>query len=324
MIKCIGCGALLQNTDSTKEGYTPDLSKDLCERCFRIRNYNEYSFLDKDNNYYLDVIKKIEKTGNLVVLVCDFLNLDSIDELQIKNPVILVLSKRDLIPRSLDEDKLLNKIKTNLNIVDKLVVCSNNNYNLDLLYCKINKYKKSKDVYVIGYTNAGKSTLINKLIKNYSDTETKITTSVLPSTTLDLIEVKINDELTIFDTPGLLDEGSIILTKGDYLKKMIPRKEIKPRVIQVKTDQTIVLDDLVRIDVKSKTNLIFYVSNDLKIDRYYKEKDIFSGLEKYNISLKGNQDLIIKGLGFVKTTGDCDLVLYLDKEVDYKIRSSII
>ena len=37
-----------------------------------------------------------------------------------------------------------------------------------------------------------------------------ITVSNLPSTTLDLIENKINDELTLIDTPGLLDNGSMI------------------------------------------------------------------------------------------------------------------
>ena len=134
MTKCIGCGAVLQNEDKNKEGYVKDLTKNLCERCFRIRHYNDYKFIDKDNEYYLNIIKQIEKTNDLVILVTDFLNTESLNELKIKNPVLLVLAKRDLIPRNLDENKLLNKIKTNLNVIDKVVVCSKNNYNLDTLY----------------------------------------------------------------------------------------------------------------------------------------------------------------------------------------------
>lgn len=325
MTKCKGCGAVLQNEDVTKEGYVKDLSKDLCERCFKIRNYNEYKFFDKDNNYYLNIIKKIEKSKDLVLLVTDFLNTDSLLELNIKNPVILVLTKRDLIPRSLYEEKLLNNIKTKLNIVDKVIVSSKNNYNFDLLYSKIKLHQKSKNVYVVGYTNAGKSTLINKIIKNYSDNERIITTSILPSTTLDLIEVSLDDDLTIIDTPGLLDEGSIILNvSGKTLNKILPKKEIRPTVIQVKVDQTILIDNLVRLDVTKGGNLIFYMSNDLEITRFYKETDKLKKLESYILDVPANSDIVIKGLGFIKVTKKCQVKIYLPLDVKFSIRSSII
>ena len=149
MTKCIGCGAILQNEDKNKEGYVSDLTKTLCERCFRIRHYNDYKFVDKDNKYYLNIIKQIEKTKDLVILVTDFLNIESLNELNIKNPVLLVLAKRDLIPRHLDENKLLQTIKTNLNIVDRVVVCSKNNYNLDLLYEKINIKRFCWESYMV-------------------------------------------------------------------------------------------------------------------------------------------------------------------------------
>lgn len=325
MSKCIGCGAILQNEYPLKEGYVKDLSKNLCERCFKIRHYNEYKYIDNDNNYYLDIIKKIEKTNDLVVLVTDFLNTSALEEIDIKNPVILVLGKRDLIPRHLDENKLINNIKTRLNVVSKVVVCSKNNYNLDLLYSMINKYKKSKNVYVVGYTNAGKSTLINQIIKNYSDSDNTITTSVLPSTTLDLIDVKISEDLTIIDTPGLLDSGSVIFNvEGKLLSKILPKKELKPSVIQVKKDQIIIVDNLFRIDVKCGTNLIFYISNELKVDRFYKDTSKLKDLDKYKINIKDNSDLVIKGLGFIKFTKSSCITLYLDKGVKYIVRASII
>ncbi len=325
MTKCIGCGAILQDIDVNKEGYTRNLDNELCERCFKIRHYNEYKFVDKSNDYYLDIIKKIEKTNDLVVLVTDFLNTSSLNDLDIKNPILLVLAKRDLIPRHLDENKLLNSIKTDLNIVDKVIVGSKNNYNLDLLFSKINKYKTSKNVYVAGYTNAGKSTLINKLVKNYGDNDTTITTSILPSTTLDLIDVKINDDLVIIDTPGLLDEGSIILnSEGDLLNKILPKREIKPSVIQVKVDQTILVSDVFRMDVTKGTNLIFYISNDLKLERLYKGTSRLSELFMTEFDVKAGSDIVIKGLGFIKSTGDCKVKVYIDKNVNVSVRTSII
>ena len=323
MNKCEGCGSILQNENPNNEGYVKDLSKPLCQRCFRIRHYNEYKKIDKDNKYYLNIINKIEKTNDLVILVTDFLNLDLL--INIKNPAILVIAKRDLIPRNIDEDKLLKNIKTTKNIIDKIIISSKNNYNLDLLYQKINQYKKTKNVYVIGFTNAGKSTLINKIIKNYGEEENYLTTSNLPSTTLDLIKININESLTLIDTPGLLDEGSIVLEADDkLLKKITPSKEIKPITIQVKTPQSILIDDIAKIDIQEKTNLIFYISNNLKIDRFYKENNKLNNLKKQTITIKKNHDLVIKGLGFIKVTTDTTLTLYLDEKIKFIIRQSII
>ena len=42
MNKCIGCGSILQDTDKNKDGYVLDINDKLCQRCFRIRYYNEY------------------------------------------------------------------------------------------------------------------------------------------------------------------------------------------------------------------------------------------------------------------------------------------
>ena len=52
--------------------------------------------------------------------------------------------------------------------------------------------------------------MINKILYNYSNNNTVITTSNLPSTTIDSIKVKVNEDLTLIDTPGLLDNEDII------------------------------------------------------------------------------------------------------------------
>ena len=57
MSKCHGCGIELQNFDNKLLGYTKNLDSDLCERCFRIKHYNDYQKVIKDNNWVFSILK---------------------------------------------------------------------------------------------------------------------------------------------------------------------------------------------------------------------------------------------------------------------------
>ncbi len=325
MSKCIGCGIELQNEDKTKLGYTTNIEKSLCERCFRIENYGEYKKVTKDNNEYINILKEINKTKDLVVLVLDIFNLtENINVIKenISNDILLVITKRDILPKSVHDEKLIEYIKNyNLKIKDQVVISSYKNYNFDELYEKINNYKKSKNVYVIGFTNAGKSTMINKLIYNYSDNDTKITTSIMPSTTLDKIEINLNENLTIIDTPGLLCEKSFYdILEGKDLKKIIPKKEIKPISYQIKEKQYIVIDKYAIIEAEN-INMVLFMSNSLNIKRFYKKPE--TKLKERNIKIDNN-DLVINGLGFIKCIGKSNIKIYTYDEISVTTRKNLI
>ena len=61
MNKCVGCGAIL-NSNKGMEGYTSDINNNLCERCFRIRNYNDYKVITKDNSDYINILNNIDSS----------------------------------------------------------------------------------------------------------------------------------------------------------------------------------------------------------------------------------------------------------------------
>ncbi len=320
MTKCIGCGAKLQDKFPDKEGYTKDLNNKFCMRCFNITHYNQY--LKVEDKDYSKIVEKIDAKGDLVLLVTDFLNLYNLDELDLHSPVILVITKADILPRSVNKEHLLKNIKCKLDVVDKVIVSSKNNLNFDLLYSKILKYKKSKNVYVVGYTNAGKSTLVNKMVKNYGTGTSEITTSNLPSTTLDLIYIEVDENLTLIDTPGLLDDGSmVLLASSEVLKKITPKKEIRPIIYQIKQKQSLLIEDFMRLDLEN-TNIICYMSNNLEFRRVYKDKEC--SLVRYSLDIKTNQDLVIKGLGFITFKKECKVTLWLLESTKYLIRDSII
>ena len=228
MNKCIGCGSILQDTDKNKDGYVLDINDKLCQRCFRIRYYNEYKNTIRDNNDYLKILDSINN-DDLVVYVTSLLDirLDYIDSF--KN-VIVVLTKRDILPKSVKDEKLIKYIKSRYNPLEVIVVSSVKNYNIDYLFDTLRQYKKN-NIYVVGTTNGGKSTLINKIIKNYSDNDVVITSSMYPSTTLDKIEINILG-LNVIDTPGLINNGSIVnYIDNNLLKKITIKKRLSLKLI---------------------------------------------------------------------------------------------
>ena len=54
--KCIGCGIVLQTSTNTVEGYTENISNDVCERCFRLKNYGEYKEVTLENETYKKIL----------------------------------------------------------------------------------------------------------------------------------------------------------------------------------------------------------------------------------------------------------------------------
>ena len=328
---CLGCGVLLQDENILNVGFTANIENDLCMRCFRIKNYGEYESIANSLVHYDSILSFVNKTSDLVLYVVDLLNLNE-DLLHIrnyiKNDIILVLNKRDLLPLSVKDEKILNYLKgLQLGFLDMIIVSSEKNYNMDTLYTKIKKYRKSKNVYVVGFTNAGKSSLISRLIKNYGDGTNNLTVSPLPSTTLSKIDIRINDNLTIIDTPGIIDNTNIInfVDKKMY-KKLNPKKEIKPKTFQLFKNQSLIIGDLLRIDyLEGDVNsFTFYIPNDIKIKRINHKRDDLKdlNLREYNIGF--SEDLVVNGLGFVKIVSSCRIHLYINKDIKTFIRKKLI
>lgn len=306
MNKCIGCGSVVDNND-------------LCERCFRIRNYSEYKLVDVDNSKFIDILKGINLTNDLVVLVVDVFNFNNLDMIKkyLHNDILVVLTKRDLLPKRVNDEKL----KSYFNCRNIVVISSNKNYNFDLLYELIIKYKKSRNVYVVGFTNAGKSTMINKIIYNYSDFDTVITTSPMPSTTLDSISIDINDDLRLIDTPGILNDRCLYNNiYGKELKRILPKREIKPISYQIKGRQYIVIDKYALVEA-CDINIVIFVSNSLNIKRYYKEIPRLEYVHRLNVS---SNDIVIDGLGFIKVIGKGNVIISTSSDVDVFVRDSLI
>ena len=321
--KCLGCGVIIQDSNNNKEGYVDTLDKDICERCFKLKYYGEYKEVSLTNKEYQSILSSIPKDSLVVYLTSLLsLNLNIINDF---DNVIIVLTKKDLLPKSVKDYKLIDYV---LKRVDKYldieVISSIKNYNLDNLINKINKYSNNKEVYFVGNTNSGKSTLINKLIKNYSEKDIEITTSIYPSTTLNKIEIDLNG-IKIIDTPGLISEGSII----NYLdlkeiKKITPKKEIKPRSYQLKGKGSLIIDNKVRIDYFNDNNITIYLANNLNIVKIGLNNPKLKDSNKKEFKLAKDKDIVIEDLCFIKFTNASNIDIYSLYNINIYDRDNLI
>src|SRR5699024_7068929 len=157
-----------------------------------------------------------------------------------------------------------------LSFLDVYLISSTKGHGFEDLISDVEKLRKGQDVYVVGTTNVGKSTFINRIIKQATGLNEVITTSYFPGTTLGFIEIPLDDSALLIDTPGIVNREQIshYLDETD-LKIITPKKEIKPRVYQLNSEQTLFIGGLARIDFLKgeRQSFICYFANDLTIHR---------------------------------------------------------
>ncbi len=328
---CAGCGIKLQDENILNIGFTTNLENELCMRCFRVKNYGEYESVSSTIIDYEQIIENINKTKDLVLYVVDILNLPyDLEKMRrlTNNDILLVLNKRDLLPLSVKDEKIIEYLKKReLGYQDIIIVSSEKNLNMDLLLIKIRRWQRSKNVYVVGYTNAGKSSLISKFIKNYGDGDTKLTIAPLPSTTLNKIVIPINDELTLIDTPGIVDSSNIInYVDRKMYKKLNSKKEIKAKTYQLMPKQCLLIGDIMRLNYLEgdRNSLTFYIPNEIKIHRCMYRNKTMTDLTRRCVSVRYGEDLVINGLGFIKIVAECTIELYINKDIQVFTRKNMI
>lgn len=347
-IFCIGCGARLQSDTEGKAGYVPSsvLKKDVselqdiyCRRCFRLRHYNEVADIELTDDDFLTMLNEISSKNALIVNLVDIFDLNGtmINGMQRfagDNPLVIVGNKIDLLPNVISRGKIRQWLTEQVHALGlrprqvKLVSALRSGSVKELMKF-INKERRGRDVYIVGATNVGKSTLINQIINIATESEDLITTSYFPGTTLGMIEIPLDDGSQLIDTPGVIQRTNLThYLKGKELKEIIPRSEVKPKVYQLETEQTIFIDGLARFDYREgdgKQAFVFYTSNELQLhrtklenaDNLY-EKQIgkllspptknsaknFPKLIEHQFTIKEPKDFVVSGLGWVSVHGE--------------------
>ena len=323
--KCRGCGILLQSDNEKENGYVRKdklTTANYCERCFKINNYNIKTVTDLDNinSYILEVV---DKKAKYVYFMIDFLNINSETigtYKSIKCPKTLIISKLDVIPKSIKCEKITNFIRKEYGITDNIIYqSSHRNMNTNIVVSNI-KSSHIKEAYLLGYTNAGKSTLINTLIEG----EEKLTTSNNMNTTMDFIPIKLK-EITIYDSPGFTYKNTFYSKEEfELIKKSTPRSFLKPTTYQTKEITNLIIENKMSINTSNVNSLTFYLSNDININKVFtNESKKLLNKPEIELKIEDNTDLIIKSLGFINIKKACTLKVRIDNKDIIETRSSI-
>ena len=363
---CIGCGAAIQTTDKEQAGFTPSsaLEKGLetgqvyCQRCFRLRHYNEISDVNISDDDFIKLLHEVGESDALVVNVIDIFDFNGsvipgLSRFVSGNDVLLVGNKKDILPKSVKDGKVTQWLterahEVGLRPVDVVLTSAQNKQAIKELMEKIESHRKGRDVYVVGVTNVGKSTLINAIIQEITGDKDIITTSRFPGTTLDKIEIPLDDGAYLFDTPGIIHRHQMAhYLTAKNLKYISPKKEIKPKTYQLNPEQTLFLAGLGRFDFISgeRQGFTAFFENTLDLHRtklagaddfYQKhagtllvpptsqELADFPKLVRHEFSIKEKTDVVFSGLGWIRVNEKAKIAAWAPKGVDVVIRKAII
>lgn len=361
-IRCSGCGAVLQTEDQDGIGYIPkqafENEQSLCQRCFQLKHYNKLVSVSLTSDDFLEMVSTIHDKDGIVVHLIDLFDvqgtlLRSLPRIVGKKKVILVANKVDLLPKSTNKQKLTQWLYTvvkemGLHVEKIFLISAAKGYFVQDVATYIESIRAGKDVYIVGVTNVGKSTFINYLIEHSTSEKNVITTSYLPGTTLGFIHIPLDDGSYIIDTPGIVNPKQMVhfVSKKD-LKKLIPTKEIKPRVYQLNEQQTLFFGGLIRFDfVRGKRqSFVCYFSNLLPIHRtkLAKASDLMARqlgklltppsdetfallppMTKQSYRIKqAKTDIVFSGLGWVTIVHeDATIEVHYPKGIAVTLRSS--
>ncbi|MBO8164161.1 MAG: ribosome biogenesis GTPase YqeH [Brevibacillus sp.] len=363
---CAGCGVRLQSEDKTQPGYVPPsaLAREviICQRCFRIKHYNEVAPVSMDDDDFLRILNSIGAADSLVVKVVDIFDfqgswLRGLPRFVGGSPILLVGNKVDLLPRNINLNRVRNWLQheakeRGLRPVDVMLVSAQKGVGIDELLIRIGELRRGRNVYVVGVTNVGKSTLINRIIHDYGSADVEITTSPFPGTTLDTIEIPLEDGCSLVDTPGIINRDQIgHMVSPEDLRLITPRERINPRVYQLNDKQTLFLGGLARVDFVrgNRQPFVVYVSNRLPIHRTKLERadellanhhgellapprretiHLLPPFTRHGLKIEPGRerDVVISGLGWISLTGKeaAYLEVHVPKGVSVGVRHALI
>ena len=248
VLRCYHCGSVLQTKDPKEKGFITEskVGGDLttnrilyCDRCFDVIHSFNNSALDLQiDQDILRVLDDAVATDALIVWVIDLFAFNGALNPEIakkvkKLKVVVVGNKVDLLPGA-KEKGLVEYVTERFNefgIKPAAIKLLGNSNKIDMagLLKEMNAARQGHDVYLIGNSLCGKTTLINRMLKVYENkTKREIRLSTYGDTNVKVLEIPLSKSSFLYELPGFSQNTSVLnKVEKDVKSFILPKKQLK-------------------------------------------------------------------------------------------------
>uniref|UniRef100_A0A7S3DR38 G domain-containing protein n=1 Tax=Entomoneis paludosa TaxID=265537 RepID=A0A7S3DR38_9STRA len=306
-------------------GINPEDHEDktvICKRCHGLQNFgkveeqlrpgwSEDPLLAQQK--FRELLRPLGQKEAVIVALVDLFDfagsvLPELDSVAGSNPVIVAANKADLLPDKMGPVRVENWVRRELeymgvrslaNIGGAVrLVSSKTGKGVMSMLAKARDLAEEMDcdIYLVGAANAGKSTLMNYILRktneegpegvkksikkvragNMNQMKGAITTSPLPGTTLNFLKISLDGGRNLYDTPGLLVPGSLTqLLTPEELKIVVPKKQVEPLTLRLAAGKCVLIGGIARVALVGDSKpffFTFFASNDIKLHQTALEK----------------------------------------------------
>ena len=140
-----------------------------------------------DSEDFLNLLNELSDRKGIIVNVVDIFDfegsfINALKRIVGNKKIILATNKLDLLPKQINKRRVKDWLKKTarkygLDADDVILISAQKGWGIDDLLTSIDQNRNKQDVYIVGTTNVGKSTLINKLIEQSVGEKDVVTTS---------------------------------------------------------------------------------------------------------------------------------------------------
>ena len=346
VLRCYHCGAILQCENENEKGYiipeslhraTP-IQIIYCDKCFEtMKAFNNSELEQKVDQEVLKILDDAFATDALIIWVVDLFSFNGTLNSEIakkvkKLNVIVVGNKRDLFPLNVKDESLVEYLNVTFNaygIKPKSVrlLGATNKIDSKELIDSMNTARKGHDVYMIGNSTSGKTSIINRAMKGFENKTTRqIKTITYPGTNVNVLEIPLSRSSFFYELPGISQTTSATgKLEKDVVRQIVPKKAVKFITRTMSAGDALMVGSLAAFEIiKGKTtNYRFYSAEGVetrkvqskKLDDYINENNIrrfarpvserlvsFLDYDMFEYAMENDKkwhDIAIEGLGWL-------------------------
>lgn len=215
--KCLGCGQYFSK-EKNSPSYVENANENTkyCKRCFQLKHYGVLENANVYDEQIKHTLENIDFSLGSTVMVLDLFDIENslIESFKDKKNLLLVVNKISFFKQLKKMDLITDKIKNFLvtNGWNQKVVFYDaiNKFKINEIDAWIkNESKQKRKVYIVGNTNAGKSSLINALLE-FNKKEPVLSVSSIKNTTINLSKIVLDKFTSVIDTPGFTNEKNFL------------------------------------------------------------------------------------------------------------------